>query len=161
MMAKNLFTDMGKIDYNGFILTDISKRAAIARIFRDNPAYYFEYNIVDYERAEDLANDFYGDVNFVWLVYLMNEIIDPFYDWILEDGTLDKFITQKYGAGNEHNIRNYTLNGVDYAPGDEPVGAVPVTNTEHEVRINESKRSVKIIRPQYLNQAFESIKDVF
>lgn len=107
-----LFTKMPKIEYNGYILTDISKRLAIKKTIKNNNNVFQYYDIVGHESAEQLAQDFYGDPSLVWLIYLMNDIIDPFYGWLLNDNALASFTEDKYGVGNENIIHHYTMDGI-------------------------------------------------
>lgn len=148
---------MPKIEYSGYILTDISQRYSIVKSIKNNNNIFQDYEIQDYEKAEHLAHDFYGSSDFVWLIYLMNDIIDPFYGWILNNGELTSFITDKYGSGNEDNIHHYTLDEIEFSY-NEP-GSVPVTNTEYEDRINESKRKIKVIRPDFTSQILNELKN--
>lgn len=157
-----LFKQLPKIEYgnkgNSYLLTDISKRISLIKSIKNNNSIYQDYNITGYEKAEHLAYDFYGSSDYVWLIYLMNDIIDPFYGWILSDNVLAKFITNKYGSGNENVINHYLLDGIvlDY----NAALSTPITNTEHETRINEYKRTIKIIRPNFVNQILGELKNI-
>lgn len=154
---RELFKDFGTVDYNGFVLTDISKRVIIEDIVKDNPEFYFEYDIEGFERPEHLAQDFYNDVKYTWLIFLMNDVIDPIYDWILPENMLKTFITDKYGAGNETAIKYY-LNADRDVVFEAGPGTTPVTNTEYEERINESKRKIRIIRAEYVQATMDQLR---
>ena len=61
-----------------------------------NPYLFLPYTIQHDDRPEDIAYYYYGDVDKVWLVYLANDIIDPYTDWIQTDTNLEKTVRKKY-----------------------------------------------------------------
>jgi hypothetical protein len=84
--------------YNGITSIDITRRVSIPINVQQNQSIYYPYTISDNETADSIAYDYYGDVNYVWLIYLINNIIDPYYDWPLSNIDFDNFITAKYGS---------------------------------------------------------------
>lgn len=48
-------------------------------------------------RSDQLADAYYGDSELNWLIYLANEIVDPYYQWYMDDLTFNEFILEKYG----------------------------------------------------------------
>jgi len=106
--------------------------------------------VKDGETPELLAHDFYGDANRHWIILLANDIIDPFYDWVLQDIHLSKYVTKKYGTGNETDPHHYIKDGLIVSS--TTPGATLITNYEYEVSLNEEKRSIKIVRPIYIEK---------
>src|SRR5208282_3233474 len=69
---------------------------------------YFKYAIKDNERADQIANDYYGSSFYDWLIYLINDIIDPYYDWPLNSANFNAMILERYGSYiNAQNIIKY------------------------------------------------------
>mgnify|MGYP003343379339 FL=1 len=66
------FESFPKISYNNIQAIDITRRAIIeANIIKDQSAFY-PYTLSDGETADSLAYDYYGDANYVWIIYFVN-----------------------------------------------------------------------------------------
>tara|TARA_Y100000389_G_scaffold195268_1_gene226465 strand:- start:2729 stop:3103 length:375 start_codon:yes stop_codon:yes gene_type:complete len=92
------FENFPIIEYQGRKVRDISRRASFARALANNPFMYYSYTVKENERAEDVALDYYGSVDFVWLVYMANNIIDPYYEWPMDGQTFNDYLVDKYQA---------------------------------------------------------------
>jgi hypothetical protein len=90
------FENFPSIKYGNTAVTNISARVKFLETAKKQNVLFYPYTIKDGERAENLAFDYYDSTDFVWLVYLINDIVDPYYDWPLSSKNLDKFIAQKY-----------------------------------------------------------------
>ncbi|NBR22608.1 MAG: hypothetical protein EBU08_02235, partial [Micrococcales bacterium] len=66
--------------------------------FKNNTAVYYEYNIQDSDTPEIIANKFYGDSEKHWVVMMLNDIVDPQFDWPLDQRTIISYINEKYSA---------------------------------------------------------------
>jgi hypothetical protein len=95
-MAQKYFEDFPIIKYEGRTIRDISRRASFVRAVANNPFVYYPYTVKEGERAEDIANAYYGSVNYVWLVYMANNIIDPYYEWPMDAQTFNDYLVAKY-----------------------------------------------------------------
>lgn len=144
----SLYNSLPTIEYSGYRLADISKRLAIVKEVKNNPLLYQEYSIEGYESAENIAQDFYEDPKLYWLIFMMNDIIDPFYGWILSDAELTDFINDKYVDPNATHHTEVT-----------EAGSTVITNNEYENIINESKRKIKIVRPEFISDISKRVKD--
>lgn len=97
-MAKPFFTNLPIMNYGGYVAIDIMARVIAKSVAPLNEAYYFNYIVKDGERADMVASDFYGDPNYVWVIYLVNNILDPTHDWVKTEEDLYQFIIKKYGS---------------------------------------------------------------
>ena len=95
-MATKYFQHFPVIEYQGRKVRDISRRASFARSLANNPFVYYSYTVPEGERAEDIALDYYGSVDYVWLVYMANNIIDPYYEWPMDGQTFNDYLVNKY-----------------------------------------------------------------
>lgn len=90
-----------------FVMTDILRRVkADANNILTSTA-YDEYDIKDGETPEIIADQIYNNPDYHWVVLVANEIIDPRYDWPLTVLQLQRYLTEKYGAGNENAAHHY------------------------------------------------------
>jgi hypothetical protein len=56
-----------------------------------------KYNVLEGETPESVSEKLYGTPEYHWLLLLINNMVNPFYDWPLPDRALRKFIKEKYG----------------------------------------------------------------
>lgn len=92
------FDNFKNINYSNTICKNILSRAKILEKVATNSFAFYEYQIKNNERPDKIANGYYDDPYFSWLVYLSNNIIDPYYGWQLDQQTFQDFIVQKYGS---------------------------------------------------------------
>ena len=83
---------------NADAVTSIVSRFAFESSFRNNTAVYYEYNIQDSDTPEIIANKFYGDSEKHWVVLMLNQIVDPQFDWPLDQRTIISYMNEKYSA---------------------------------------------------------------
>ena len=92
------FENFPVIEYEGRRIRDISRRSNFVRAVSNNPYLYYPYTVTEGERAEDIANFYYGSVDYVWLVYMANNIIDPDHEWPMDPQTFNDYLVEKYQA---------------------------------------------------------------
>jgi hypothetical protein len=139
------------------ILTDITRNIRFRRDVLANITVYDYYDIVDGETPEIVAEKIYGNAQYHWILMLVNERYDYLGEWPLTQPNLDQYIIDKYGA-TANNIHHYENADGLVVPSNYP-SAVPITNADYEVNINESKRSIKIISKQLLSTILKNFKD--
>jgi hypothetical protein len=92
------FENFQLIRYNNALSINITQRAAILdTVFGDQYAFY-PYRVKNGMRAEQVAEKYYGDPDYVWLVYFSNNIIDPYHQWTMDDDTFNAHLIKKYGS---------------------------------------------------------------
>jgi hypothetical protein len=90
------FENFPTIEYNGRRVKDITRRNNFARNISNNPYLFMPYTVKQGERAEDIAEFYYGSVDYIWLVYLANNIIDPYHEWPFDEYNFNQYIMKKY-----------------------------------------------------------------
>jgi hypothetical protein len=85
-------------------VTNIIARFAFEDSIKENTSLFYPYDVQDGETPEMIANKYYGSSEKHWIVLLFNNIIDPQYDWPLDQRTLIKYINDKYSyQGSIHS----------------------------------------------------------
>jgi len=84
------------INYNSFFVSDNTVRIAVDTYVKENIDYFFEYTVQDYERPETVAFDFYGNSKLGWVLIVINDIQDPFHDWVMDQSIFRKYLIGKY-----------------------------------------------------------------
>lgn len=78
------------------VLTNITSRFGFEKELKENAAAYYTYEIKDGDTPEIIAEKIYGSPERHWIVLLFNDIIDPQFDWPLDQRTIIRFIDEKY-----------------------------------------------------------------
>lgn len=140
------------------IVTDLTTRVSSRFSPYELAALTQDYVIESFETPEIISDKLYGDVNFHWSILWINEITDYYSQWPLNETAMAEFCQQKYGVNiNERKYsvklpemiimdRSYILSeyGSDYL--------LDISNWDYENMINDNKRIIKVIYPQYINQ---------
>jgi len=140
-----------RIDFS--IVTDITKRVAAKNELKENYAIYDEYDVPDNETPEIVSYRLYGSTSYHWIILLMNDIIDPRFDWPLSQYNLRKFVESKYGADdvNVYGIHHYQISTTNsiIVDSDYP-NAISISNIEYEIEENEKKRRIKVLKKEFI-----------
>lgn len=98
MSLYNYFSKFGAISYNDALVSNIITSVRIKDIVLNNDTAFYPYVIKEGDRPDTIANDYYEDSRYAWVVLLSNKIIDPYYEWPLTTNNFQRFIIKKYGS---------------------------------------------------------------
>ena len=152
---------------------NIMARAKLRNVIIDDVVQYFPYSIPESERPDHTSFKIYGDVKFTWLIFLINDIHDPIYDWPMATRDLVNFIKDKYGTINaaQAEIHHYEQIVRTRVEATGTTDAIPVAKIEVDVTTynaldaedrdivycynweldrNEAKRDIKLIDAMYV-----------
>lgn len=139
------------------VVTDITRNVRFRKQLFSEITYYDEYDIVDGETPEIIAEKIYGNAEYHWIIMLANDKYDYISDYPLPEPQLVRHIQEVYGV-TANNVKHY-LNADGYVVNSDAPGAVPETFAVYERRLNERKRRIKIISPQLVNTILKNFKD--
>lgn len=95
-------------------ITNITARFGFESSLKENSNAFYQYSIKDSDTPEIIAAKFYSNPERHWIVLMFNDIIDPQYDWPMENRTLMQYIDKKYSANgglswamNVANVKAY------------------------------------------------------
>ncbi len=141
-----------------------------------------KYQIPQGYRPEIVAEEFYGDQELDWVVCMTAGIVNVRQDWPLSDKDLWYYAENKYGDAL-NNVRHYETTEVKDSnnrlilpkgkvvdstftipkPGVPTATVNPVvgiSNYEYEVRKNMEKSSIYLLKPRYLQQFLNDMRDI-
>jgi len=141
-----------------------------------------KYQIPQGSRPELVAADLYGSEEYDWVVLLTAGIINVNDQWPLSEYELYRFAENKYGT-NLNSVRFYETTEVKDSSGrlilpkgkvvdsdftipnpDIPTAnlnpVTSITNYEYEVRLNNDKRQIYILKPTYLQRYLNDMRDI-
>lgn len=84
-------------------VTNIIARFSFENELKENSAIFYPYDIQDGDTPEIIANKYYGSPEKHWVVLMFNDIIDPQYDWPLDQRTFITYVNDKYSANGAAN----------------------------------------------------------
>jgi hypothetical protein len=186
-------------------VTNITSRFGFEQSFKDNSAVYYEYDIQDSDTPEIIASKFYDSPERHWAVLMINNIVDPQFDWPLDQRTIISYINEKYSANasvgqsgttwSQANIHSYykVETRTSNSTGSElqsklqidanTYANVAATTTnltlddgnlitikvsketksyyDYEIEENESKRTIKLLKPEFVSSIEEELRNVF
>ena len=152
---------------------NIMIRSKIKSAILDDVIAYFPYTIPEAERPDVTAYNQYGNVKYTWLIFLINDIHDPIFDWPLNTREFGKYIKNKYGTLNAakttiHHYEQTIRERVEATNTSDPIpkSTIEVDLTTYntlavgsrklvyyydwEVERNEDKRNIKLIDSKYV-----------
>ena len=143
-----------------------------------------KYEIEDDERPDQVADELYGDPFLDWVVLITANIINFQNQWPLTQQQLYDYVENKYGEEKINAIKYYKTReirrksdntlilpadlrvGKDFSiPDPDTIGniiypATGVTNYEWETSLNDAKRLIYVLRPEYLQQFVKDMRDI-
>lgn len=90
------------------VVTNIITRFGFENNLKENSSAFYKYSIQDGDTPEIIADKYYDNVERHWVVLLFNDIIDPQFDWPLQQNTLIDYIDKKYTANGAANTTPQT-----------------------------------------------------
>ena len=142
-----------------------------------------KYEIVEGARPDTVAEEFYGSAELDWVVLMTANITRVRDQWPLSNRDLYKYAVNKYGVTGLTSVHHYETIEVKDAQGrlilpagkvvdanfsiPNPSNAmtnlnpvVNVNNYEYEVRKNQEKSSIYLLKPSYLQQFLNDMREI-
>ena len=142
-----------------------------------------KYEVVEGARPDTIAEEFYGSSELDWVVLMTAGITNVRDQWPLSNRDLYRFAVKKYGIENITSPHHYETKEVkdsqgrlilpegkivdsDFTipnPDNKAVNINPVRsveNYEYEVRKNNEKSSIYILKKEYLQQFLNDMRDI-
>lgn len=133
------------------VVRDITVNVRVLQKVLENISLYDTYDIVSGETPEIVSAKLYGSSQYHWALMLANQRFDYIADWPLTFDALEQYCKDKYGVEEMFFTHHYE-NAEGYVVNSDYPSATPISNFTVEDRINESKRTIKIISKQLLEQ---------
>lgn len=92
----NYFDKIPTILYNGRVAKNLVAKAQFSDQTRKDKFLYYPYSIPEATRADTLSNKYYDSPGYSWLIWMTNNVIDPYYDLPLDPVDFDRMIANKY-----------------------------------------------------------------
>ena len=162
---KIYYDAVGKGDYK--LVTNLLRRVQIKEGLSETAALFDLYDIGCVDTPESVSEQFYGDQRYYWIILLFNKVKDRFYDWPLPQAQFEQYVNDKYNAPNGiHHYEVAQSSGSTSSFDDSHMievnstvsGATSVSNYEYELRIQNKKARIKLIKPEFLELITQEFK---
>lgn len=124
---EGLFNKYPAIFYEGLACLDLSRRVTISKTTR-GPYLFYPLVLNAGLRPDSLADAYYEDGNLDWLIYLANDIVDPYYEWYLDEKEFNEYIRDKYGT-TEYAIEKTKFWRVNWGESEAEISVTYYDNT--------------------------------
>ena len=167
------------------VAVNLMVRQKLRDAIKDEITIYYPYVIPEeIKRPDILSFQTYGDVKFTWTIFLLNQILDPYWQWPMDSKTFQGYLAGKYGSVQESKITVHHYEYIQQARV-EITGTTDViperilevdeetylsTNQdfrrikyayEYELDKNESYREINLIDPLYISGVLDEARGVF
>lgn len=95
-MPARYFENLPNLIYGNTYCKDITKRVVAANTKTNTPYLFHPYELQDDLRSDLVSEFYYRDSDYDWVIYHSNQIIDPYYQWYLNDNNFNNYIIEKY-----------------------------------------------------------------
>lgn len=147
------------------IVPDLMTRVSTFTDMESMLALTDDYTVTNRETPDVVAYNVYGNMELHWVVLYFNKITDLQSQWPLSDEAVKAYAVEKYGDSNIFNVHHYkSLSGhvADLTWIEAEWGAgqyIQITNYDYEIELNEAKRIIKVLRPQFVTSFVEKIEN--
>ena len=167
---------------------NLFKRGKLREDIFGNLTFFTKYQIIGDERPDNVAYKKYDDETLDWLVLIANNIVNIQTEWPMTQNSYHEFLLDKYGSeealSDIHHYetikvesssgativpegltvtQNYSVEHYDYAS-ETIISATnittAITNKVYEDRIQDAKRNIFLLKPDYINVVLNDMKSM-
>ena len=140
--------------YNGVSITDITHRLDMLKTVEQYQTMYYSVTIDETATPEKVAEQYYGNQDYWWIVCAINKVIDPFYDWVMRETEVYAYVDKIYE--NQDDIHHYEDEYYNqYEANDVEETRIPVTNLEWELHLNDKMRHIMLLKAEHVPKIAE------
>lgn len=161
------------------LLSNLTRYIALPKELIQNELAYIRYTVQDGERPDILSYRLYGTSEYWWVICMANEMKDPINDWPLTQNELYDLCEEKYQVNyddpyndvhhyltSDNTITDLGIYKLEYPEQSDEwlinfYNLTPVTLFEHEENLNNEKRKIRLLDPQYISLIEDAIIKAF
>ena len=178
------YSEKRSSSYDTIIVKNLFKRGKIREDFFQNVTAFNKFMVEGDDRPDNVAYQLYEDEQLDWVVLLSNNIINVRDEWPMSQYDFQRYIDNKYDPVQLGQIHHYETkeirlpNGVlalqaglevdanftfsySYESTDYNINdVISISNLEYEIKKNDDKRSIYVIRPEYVNIIISDMREI-
>lgn len=176
------FGERSRFFFNGFPYVDYDilgngekqkirnffKRFDFRNKVRQYGSIYTKWVIRDEDTPQIIAHKLYNSTHYYWIILMINQMIDPTFDFPMTELELNDYVDKKYGVENRRALHHYE--SIDTGDiNDLPDGIIvdssypskkEIDNFEYELKANDEKRHILMLKPEYLEQVLDELSTI-
>ena len=173
-----------KSAYDYQLVKNLFKRAVLRDDVFNDVTNFEKYSVEGDERPDQVAYNFYRDSGLDWIVLTTNNIIHVRDEWPMSSRDFLTYLNEKYTSEELSNVHHYETREIrdesntliqpagvrvksDYSVTYVENDAVKtkssikmITFLEHETNLNDAKRNINILKPDYVEIFLRDIKEI-
>jgi len=163
------------------------KKGKLREDIIEQTAVFTKYKIRGNDRPDNVAQELYGDPNLDWVILASNNILNVYNEWPMTQVNFENYLLEKYITYEKINeIRHYETTEVKNSAGAIIIAAglqvdsdfsvtyydaieegyntkypvTSVTNYDYELKLQDDRRNIFVLKPRYLNIAKDDLKEM-
>jgi len=173
-----------KSAYDYQLVKNLFKRAVLRDDVFNDVTNFEKYSVEGDERPDQVAYNFYRDSGLDWIVLTTNNIIHVRDEWPMSNRDFLTYLNEKYTSEELSNVHHYETReirdesntliqpagvrvksdySVTYVENDTVKTESSIkmlTFLEHETNLNDAKRNINILKPDYVEIFLRDIKEI-
>ena len=173
-----------KSAYDYQLVKNLFKRAVLRDDIFNDVTNFEKYSVEGDERPDQVAYNFYKDSGLDWIVLTTNNIIHVRDEWPMSNRDFLTYLNEKYTSEELSNVHHYETReirdesntliqpagvrvksdySVTYVENDTVKTKSSIkmlTFLEHETNLNDAKRNINILKPDYVEIFLRDIKEI-
>ena len=170
--------------YDYQLVKNLFKRAVLRDDVFNDVTNFEKYSVEGDERPDQVAYNFYRDSGLDWIVLTTNNIIHVRDEWPMSNRDFLTYLNEKYTSEELSNVHHYETReirdesntliqpagvrvksdySVTYVENDTVKTESSIkmlTFLEHETNLNDAKRNINILKPDYVEIFLRDIKEI-
>ena len=170
--------------YDYQIVKNIFKRAVLRDDIFDDVTTFTKYSVEGDERPDQVADKFYNDSGLDWVILTTNNIVHVRDEWPMGNQDFLTDLNAKYTAEELSNIHHYetkivrdtngrliqkkgltvpenhSISFLDNGSLRTESQITSFTFLENETKLNDDKRNINILKPEFLGIFLENVADI-
>ena len=164
---------------------NLFKRGKIREDFFQNATTFYQYTITGDDRPDNVAKEVYDNINLDWVVLLSNNILNIRDEWPMSQYDFQRYLNNKYDSVQLSQIHHYetkeirnsdeilllqkglwvdsdfTFKYTDRNTGYQSINDVTsVSVFQHETQKNDDKRTIYLLRPEYVSTIMRDMREI-
>jgi hypothetical protein len=163
------------------------KKGKLREDIIEQTAVFTKYKIRGNDRPDNVAQELYGDPNLDWVILASNNILNVYNEWPMTQVNFENYLLEKYISYEKINeIHHYETTELKNAAGAIITAAglqvdsdfsvtyydaveegyntkypvTSVTNYDYELKLQDDRRNIFVLKPRYLNIAKDDLKEM-
>jgi hypothetical protein len=92
------FANFPIINYANNAVRNIFAKVKFDKKMEEYTNSYYPYQLEEGERPDVISHAYYDDAFNDWLVYYANKVVDPYFDYYIDQRNFNAYIDAKYGS---------------------------------------------------------------